>query len=97
MNPSLTPPTRFVVPIKTWNATSRGMDAAATDMATTKFIRIPTFCTVRSTPETLPYDPGLAFAITALLFDGKNIAGPNPDTPDASRMTQRGESTWMVR
>jgi len=78
MNPSLTPPTRFVVPIKTWNATSRGMDSAATDTATTKLVRIPTLYTVRCTSKTLPYDPGRSFAITALLFDGKNIAVPNP-------------------
>ena len=53
-NASETPPTRFVVPMKTSNATFLGMDAEATVMATTKLPRMPIFCTVRRTPEIPP-------------------------------------------
>ena len=49
-NASETPPTRLVVPIKTWNATSRGIEAAETVMAITKLPKTPIFCTVRRMP-----------------------------------------------
>ena len=38
-----TPPDKFVVPMKTWKATRLGIVADATDMASTKLPRSPTF------------------------------------------------------
>jgi hypothetical protein len=96
-NASETPPTRFVVPMKTSNAILRGIDAEATVMAMTKLPRIPMFCTVLRTPEIPPKEPGGAFAMTALLFDGKNIADPIPEIPDATSTTQRGVSSRSKR
>jgi hypothetical protein len=96
-NASETPPTRLVVPIKTSNATFLGIDAEATVIAMTKLPRIPMFCTVLRIPEIPPKEPGGAFAMTALLFDGKNIADPIPEIPDATSTTQRGVSSRSRR
>jgi hypothetical protein len=96
-NASETPPTRFVVPMNTANATLRGIDAEATVIAITKLPRIPMFCTVLRTPEIPPKEPWGAFAMTALLFDGKNIADPIPEMPEATRTTQRGVSSPSMR
>ena len=41
MKASETPPTRLVVPIKTWKATSLGIEAAETVMAITKTSQYP--------------------------------------------------------
>ena len=54
MNASETPPTRLVVPMKTSNATSLGIEAAETVMAITKLPRIPIFCIVRRIPDIPP-------------------------------------------
>ena len=35
--------------------------------------------------------------MTALLLDGKNIAVPRPEIPDATSTTQKGVSTRNVR
>jgi hypothetical protein len=92
-NATETPPARFVVPINTSKAILRGIDAEATVIAMIKLPRIPMFWTVLKIPEIPPKEPCGAFAMTALLFDGKNIAEPIPEIPDAIRTTQRGVSS----
>ena len=97
INAADTPPTRFVVPIKISKAISRGIDADATVIAIMKLPSIPIFCTVLSIPDMPPNEPDGAFAITALLFAGKNMALPIPEMPDARSTTHNGVSVPSVR
>ena len=69
-----TPPT----PRNIWKAISRGMDIDAKKRATAKLQTIPMFDIVRNSPELMPYAPGGALAITALVLAGKNILLPAP-------------------
>ena len=79
MKASDTFPLKIDVPMKTWKATSLGMEAAATEIATTKLPSIPMFCRVLNNPEILPNEPVLALAMTALLLAGKNMEVPKPE------------------
>ena len=83
-NAWLTPPLSWFVQMNTWNATCLGTDAAATEIAKTKLPKMPMFCTVLKTPEMLPYEPDLAFAITALLLAGKNMEVHRPVMAEAT-------------
>ena len=92
-----TPQTRLFVPINTSKATSRGIEADATVIERTKLPRMLIFCIVRIIPDIAPNEPAGAFAITALLLEGKNIAEPIPETQDAGRTTVTGVSIRSVR
>ena len=48
---ALKPPESLTVLMNTWKADCRGIDAEATDIATTKLPRMPTFCSVRQQPR----------------------------------------------
>ena len=48
-------------------------------------------------PDIPPNDPCGAFAMTALLFDGKNIAEPMPEMPEATRQPRTGYRSGRVR